>query len=65
MLHVATSGGYFEPKTRGRKETHGAGEVDTTSIVQQLLTTRSYSSRKKKLQVRRALPAAHPHIATE
>ena len=43
----------------------GAGEVDTTSIVQQLLTTRSYSSRKKKLQVRRALPAAHPHIATE
>ena len=31
----------------------GAGQVDTTSFVQQLVTTRGYSSRKKKLQVAR------------
>ena len=32
-------------------DTNGAGQVDTTSFVQQLLTARGYSSRKKKLQV--------------
>ena len=31
----------------------GAGQVDTTSFVQQLVMTRGYSSRKKKLQVAR------------
>ena len=46
-------------------DTNGAGQVDTTSFVQQLVTTRGYNSRKKKLQVWRARPAAHPHIATE
>ena len=31
----------------------GAGQVDTTSFVQQLVTARGYSSPKKKLQVAR------------